>query len=258
MDLRIKKGDRKMKKSILFIILGVVTLGCIIYGSVKYVGGGIKSLKQYGISIETDDFDDDSDIREVFPEKNSSINRVLDSFSSIKIDVSIMDLTVEEGKEFKVNGFFNRDYLNPSVSVENGVLEVKQLKKRVFGLPAGNNSCRMVITIPSGTSLSDVNISSNVGDIKIRDLNAKDLDLECNVGEISVRKVNFEELNCNTNVGEIDIYQNGNLEEYTIKVNTDVGEVTVDGSSYKRSYNSKGSTSKRIIASTNVGEINLR
>ena len=39
---------------------------------------------------------------------------------------------------------------------------------------------------------------------------------------------------------------------------TDVGDVSVDGRSYKRSYSSSGSTKKRIEAKTNVGAIVVR
>ncbi len=116
----------------------------------------------------------------------------------------------------------------------------------------------MVITIPSSASLSSIDINSNVGEIKLRDIKAEKIDLAVNVGEVSVRNVSFDEINCDTNVGEININPEGNLEDYGMSLSTDVGTVHVDGHNYKRSYNCRGNGKKSITSNSNVGEINVR
>lgn len=262
MKVRIKKGDRKMKKTLLFIILGVVTLGCIIYGSVKYVGRGFSLFNNPIIHLGDDDpevnfkwewhSDNDGD-----EESNFSINQSLDKFSAIKIDAAVMEIRIEEGDKFFLDTTFTREWMRPRISVENGTLEVRQGRQK-NGFNGGRNNCRLVITVPSGSKFSDVDIDSNVGDIKLRNIIAENIDIQTNVGEVSVRDVNFDKIEVDSNVGEVYIAPLSNIDEYTISASTDVGEVRVDGKKYKRSYNSKGSTGKRIKVSTNVGEINIK
>ena len=243
-----------MKKTVLLIILGVLTVGCIIFGTVKHVGGGFRNLKNSGFFFDWDDEDEyDSDYT-----GKLEISENLKSFSSIKMDVHVMEIIIEEGSDFKIESSFNKERIKPVYSVEGGVLEIKQANTRVKGFSNGNFRCRVVITVPKGSSLKNITIDSNVGDIKLRDLEADKIDLTVNVGEIDVRKVDFEDLSCDTNVGEIEVNLNDSVENYNISAATDVGQVEVDGHSYKRSYNSRGSGSKNITLSGNVGEINIR
>ena len=243
-----------MKKSVLLIILGVITIGCIIFGTIKHVGGGLKTLREHGIYIGHDD----SAIEEGYGSGNikGTVNQNLDKFSSIKIDASIMEVTIEEGDKLYFESNFTKEWLRPKVSVENGKLEIKQGKQK-RGINGGNNNCRVVITIPSGTKLSDIDINSNVGDLRLRKLEAEKIDLKLNVGEVSVRNVSFDKIDVDNNVGEVRVEAEGNLDDYDISASTDVGEVRVDGHNYKRSYNQRGSGSKSIKINTNVGEINV-
>lgn len=258
-----------MKKNVLLIILGVATVFCIIFGTIRHTGRGFRALRDSGfISIgddwdwdyDCDDEDDEEeeDVAEAKSVSKKTINQTLESFSSIKMDITVMDLTIEEGPDFKLECYFNKEYLRPSFSVKHNTLEVTQTKHRVYGINIGNNSCRMVITIPSGTDLNSIIINSNVGDIKLRDLVSEEIDLTVNVGELYVNKVAFDDISCKTNVGEVNIRQTGNLNDYNINVTADVGEVSVDGRSYKHHYNSKVNSSKKIRVSTNVGEISIR
>ena len=74
-----------MKKTVLLIILGVITIGCIIYGSIKHVGGGLRTLREHGIYIGNDDFD----IDEGYGSGNikGTVNQNLDKFSSIILNI---------------------------------------------------------------------------------------------------------------------------------------------------------------------------
>ncbi len=258
-----------MKKNILLIVLGIVTVVCIIIGSIKHVGGGFKRMEDVGLVSKEDgryhfhlfeddynydyDVDYDSDKSGKF-----SINEKLEAFSSIKMNVHVMEIIVEEGPEFKLESSYNKDYLKPDFSVNNGVLKIGQAERRSKFFNGGNQSCRVIITIPSSASLSSLDIDSNVGEIKLRDIKAEKIDLDVNVGEVSVRNVSFDEITCDTNVGEINIDPEDKLEDYSISLSADVGTVHVDGRNYKRSYNCRGDGKKSITASSNVGEINVR
>ena len=243
-----------MKKTILLIALGIITVFCICYGSYRHLGGVKSIFRNGGIHI---DFDDDYDSDENTENGKFEYDEKLEKFTSIKIDGTVMGLTIEQGDDFKIESSFNKDYLRPKFSVSGGNLSVSQ-ERRKHGVNAGSQNCRVVITIPSGTSLSHIDIDSNVGDVRLRELEAKDIDIDLNVGEIDVRNVEFANIDCNNNVGEISINPVSKLDEYDISASTDVGEVRIDGHNYKRSYNSRGNGHKKIKANTNVGEINIR
>ena len=251
-----------MKKTVLLIILGVITLFCIIFGTIRHVGRGFNLFNNPVIHLGDNDpevnfkWDWHSD-NDGNKESNFSIDQSLDKFSAIKIDAAVMEIRIEEGDKFYLESTFTREWMRPRISVTNGTLEVKQGRQK-NGFNGGNNNCRVVITVPAGTKFSDVDIDSNVGDIKLRKLTAENIDIQTNVGEVSVRDVNFDRLEVDSNVGEVSVVPVSSVDEYSISVSTDVGEVRVDGKKYKRSYNSKGSTGKRIQVSANVGEINIK
>lgn len=251
-----------MKKTVLLIILGAITVFCIIIGTIRNVGKGFNFFNNPVIHLGDDDpevnfkweWHSDNDGNK---ENNYSISQSLDKFSAIRIDGSIMEIRVEEGDRFYFDSTFTRDWLRPKISVENETLVVKQGRQKI-GFKGGNNNCRVVITVPSGTKFSDIVIDSNVGDIKLRNLFTERIDIQTNVGEVSVRDVSFDKLEVNSNVGEISIAPVYSIDEYSISASTDVGEVRVDGKKYKRNYNSSGSTGKRIKLSANVGEVNIK
>lgn len=248
-----------MKKTILLLAMWLVTVFCICYGTYKHLGGFKSVFKDGGIHIT---FDDDADYNAYDAEKDESgkytIDENLEEFSSIKIDAAVMGLTIEQGNSFKIESTFNKEYLRPEFSVKGNKLTLSQPKRKQHGINAGSQNCRVVITIPSGTHLTNIDIDSNVGDVKLRKLDAEDIDIDLNVGEISVREVKFDHIDCNTNVGEVSIYPEDDIDDYSLSLSTDVGEVRVDGHSYKKSYNSKGKTGKKIKADTNVGEIKIK
>lgn len=244
-----------MKKTVLLIALGIITIFCICYGTYKHLGGFGRMFKDGGINISFDD--EEVDNNEVHGGKNS-YDEKLESFSSIKIDAAVMGITIEQGDDFRIESSFNRESMRPKFSVNGNKLVVSQGARKQHGINMGSQNCRLVITIPSGTSLSSIDIDSNVGDVRLRELEAEEIDIDLNVGEIDIRNVVFNELRSNNNVGEISINPVSNLDDYDISASTDVGEVRIDGRNYKKSYNSHGNGHKKINVNTNVGEINIR
>ena len=243
-----------MKKTIFFIVLGLVTVFCICYGTVRHLGGYRHFFnKGFSITIEDDDEEEEEKVNGKY-----ALNDKLEAFSSIRIDARIMTINIEEGPEFSIDGIYNKTYLKPLISVDGGRLEVKQQHQKKQRMNAGNQTCKVTITVPSNTKLNKLDIDCNVGDIKLRDFTADDINIDTNVGEIDVRDVDFDTVKCDTNVGAITVYPVKNLDDYDISVSTDVGEVRVGGHSYKRNYNSHGKGTGRIHLDTNVGEINVK
>jgi len=237
-----------MKKTIFLVILGVVTIGCIFYGTKKHFGSHVKFF-DHGL-VNIDYSDDNGDIRE-------SLNQSLEKFSAIKMNISVAEVRLETGDDFKIESTYTKEWLKPDFSVKSGVLDVSQPGKR-HETRWGNQNCKIIITVPEGTKLGDIRIDSNVGDITIRSLTADDITINLNVGEVDIRNAGFNSVDIDNNVGEITIDSEVDLNDYDISVSADIGEVRVGGKSYKRSYNSRGNGKKKIKVNTNVGEINIK
>ncbi len=237
-----------MKKTIFLIILGVITVGCIIYGTVYHVGGGFRHLKHSGIFVSDDGNEETNN--------EHNLNQKLEAFSKIKIDASIMEIRIQEGETFYISSNWNREWLRPEVSVEHGELKVSQKSSRKN--KAGTNNCRLTLTVPAGSKFEFLKINSNVGEIKIRNIDAEDISIDTNVGEISLRDVSFDNVTIDSNVGEVNLETGASLKEYAISLSTDVGDVHYDGNRYKHSYNQSGNSNKSIKINTNVGEINVK
>lgn len=256
-----------MKKNIYLIIIAVITIGCIVFGTYYHTknisfGSIRKLINGEGISFSFNDdgfsWDgaDDEDGRDGESKViKGTINQTPDEFSSIDIDANVMAVSIVTGSKFEVESTFNRDYLKPTIEVKNGVLKINQhMPKRT----RGNNNSKTIIRVPRFTTLDKVDVSLNVGEVNIEGIEGSVCDINNNVGEIDLDDVNFDKIDINTNVGEININLLGAISEYDIDVSTDVGAVNVDGKNYKRRYSSKGTTKKSIDAKSNVGEVNIR
>lgn len=240
-----------MKKSVLLAVLGVITIGCIFYGTMRHMNSfGRNGLKDFSWNF---DFDDDEEVAE--GEDDNSLNVPLEDFDSIKIDCQIGHIKIEEGSSFRLESTFNKEYLRPLYSVQNKTLKITQQQRRG---PNGNNNCRIHITVPAGVVFDSVDIDSNVGDIYINDLSGKKLDTDLNVGEVRIHDVAFDNIDIDNNVGEISVSLKDNLKDYSMSLSTDVGVVNVDGKTHKRHYSSNGKGSKKLNINTNVGEVNVR
>lgn len=235
-----------MKKTTLIIILGVLTICCIILGSIKHLGGTFKKSK---VTEYSRDFD---------YEEKDSFSQKLEAFSAIKMSCSIAEIKIEEGDNFKIESQYNKEILKPTFSVKDGKLEVFQKENRGNSFLGGNHNCKILITLPAKVKLDDININSNIGDVRLREFTAERIKVNLNIGEVSVRNLDFENIEINNNIGEISIDPTGSLEDYDISINSDIGEVNVNGKRYRHNYTKKSASKKSIKANTNIGEIRIK
>ncbi|MCR4948099.1 MAG: DUF4097 domain-containing protein [Treponema sp.] len=236
-----------MKKNILLAVLGVITIACIFYGSMRHMNVFDKN----GFKDFTWNFSDD-DISET---GENDLDVDLEAFDSIKIDCKIAHITIEEGSSFRLKSSYNKEYLKPIYSVENKSLRISQKSHRGA---TGNNNCSIIITVPSGLAFDSIDIDSNVGDIYINNLTGKEIDADLNVGEIRFHEVNFDKIDIDNNVGEVSVSLADKAENYSMNLATDVGVVFVAGNSFKRNYNSNGKGTKKLSINTNVGEVTVK
>ncbi len=278
-----------MKKTVYLTILSLVTVFCIIAGSIYHISGWIGfGLGGFFNFITGGD-------------SSSSRNQVtysedINSFNRIKIDTDVMNINITEGQTFHLeyDCLENRE---PKFEVSGNTLDVKQESARGWLRNHINYKCSMTITIPSGTVLESTDITTDVGNININNTECKDFKTESDVGNIEIKSCIFEYseiesdvgnietsssdlgiTNIETDTGDIDIttcefkdmqiYNDvGNVElynnkidisNYTVDMSTDLGSIKVNGEKHKRSFYQKApgsSDTYNITIETDIGNI---
>ena len=184
--------------------------------------------------------------------------------NTIKVETAISKLTIQKGTELKVEGSNLPSRFSSKVS--GTTLTVKEDgNKQWFN---ENITSEIVITIPEGKTLTKLELSSGVGTNTIQDFTVETLDLDCGVGTMQINNVTvlsktrmnggagrtvvenskFKNLDLDSGVGEMvisaDLTGNSKInsgvgrlslnllrseEDYTIKTQTGLGRMTLNG-----------------------------
>lgn len=266
-----------MKKSIWMTVLTIITVCCVIGGTVHYYGiFGFRNGFQFGA------------------DRMMSADSDLDAFDAICVDADIMDLTVEAGERFSLSSRYT-DTLKLEYEVKDGTLNVKvRAPKMALWGGMRNEQCSMTLTIPEGTELNLMNIEVAMGNISAEEITSKGCDTLTNMGNCTFKKCSFEEADIDTNMGEITIkdtylgdaevnndmgtirvenctFQDldvdnamgdtiidaeQSLDDYQIELEAGMGEVRVNGQGEGTKYRQSGSAGK-LEASTSMGSVRL-
>lgn len=279
-----------MKKTVYLTILSLVTVFCIIAGSIYHISGWI------GFGLESIfDFISDDDISSS-RRNNITFSEDTDTFDSIKIDTDVMNINIKEGNAFHLE-YNSPESRKPSFNVSGNTLDIKQPSARGWLRNHINYKCDLTITIPSGTVLESSDIVTDVGNININNIECKDFNAESDVGNIIIKSCTFEyseidsdvgnvetsssnlgRTNIETDTGDIDIttcefkdmeiYNDvGNVElynnkidtsNYTIDLSTDLGSIKVNGEKHKKSFYQQAPDTAdnfKITIETDIGNI---
>lgn len=244
-----------MKKSIYLLAITVVTVICVIWGTTTHMGGhfGFFRLDNEEAADYANDYK-------------------LDAFDSIFVDADVMELDIKQGAEFALQYDCTEDLI-PEYSVENKKLTIKQKQKKNYLV--GTHRCSVIVTVPSGTSLKSLDISSdvgdvtidgiivdicngetNVGDFTIQNADMSELYWESDTGNIEVENCSFTKLDLTADVGDVEIESNKKLDDYGFDLKTDVGEVKVNGEEYGRKCIMHGDAGS-ITVKSDVGDVKV-
>ncbi|MBR5969888.1 MAG: DUF4097 family beta strand repeat protein [Lachnospiraceae bacterium] len=199
-------------------------------------------------------------------------------FQGIVADLETASLTIQSGAEFQVLSDVYQ-MKEPVIAIRDGNLHITQKESNgwnFFNL-IGTKKCDISVTVPSdlleridvtsnvgeirveGLSLDKLTVHSDVGEVTLRDVTAASLlSVETNVGSISSQYAEGGDTVLRSDVGSIDAVFAGAEEDYRTDCTTDLGSVTVNGSN-RGSFSSPAQTppEKTILARTSVGSISL-
>lgn len=246
-----------MKKGLYLTFITIITVVCI------FVGIGIHDGFHFSfgnISL-----------------KNSKGNNStkLEAFTEINLDADVMSVTVKQGEDYAITYNYT-GIAEPTYAVEDGILYVKQKEKGFSIFGTGNRRCSMEITVPKDTKLTRVKMDTDVGDVKIKEVQLENTDLYSDVGNVSLNGIQFmkgtietdtgnvqleqcefSDLHIETDVGNTKISTVSNVKNYDVDLKTDVGKVYVNGQSQGTEYHNSGDEMGNISVEGDIGDVSL-
>lgn len=233
------------KTSLVLDIIRTSALLCfvifVVFGSV-YGFKKIRSyIKDFPSIINIEDNSETFILNEDFEEE----------FSKIRISGTVMDVTVKEGENAKL--FMKYRNSKPEVKIVDDTLEIIQDSKFF-----NNNTGTVVITVPD-SKVYNMNVKTNVSDIKVHGLNFDDLKLCTNVGDLNVSDSSFITLYGKTNTGDLNVKMSEPVSDYSVSASTNTGDISIAGMNTAKKYEATGTNnSKKIQLKTNTGDIRLK
>lgn len=229
-----------MNKKLYLSIITAITAACIIFGSLYHVVGWGKRIFSFG----------SKDSEEI----SMSENKEISAFTTLDADISVGNLIVEEGDNYSIS--IDSENIETNYEVSEQTLKIKQKKDVKVNIGVGKNyNCDIVVTVPDG-KLSEINISSNVGDVKLNDLKTSNITVNCNVGNLEMDETIFDNLTVTADVGNVEIDGTKELADFGYSISCDVGDIEINDEKYDKSYNASGSKGQINITS-DVGNVEI-
>lgn len=247
------------KRKIFLIVIFLITLVCVIVGTALHLAGNgpFGGILRRGST---------------YAEEEQSLSGI----EEISAELSVADLRIEEGAEGKIL-IASTERIKPELSIDGSTLSLKQkdVHQPWFG---ENERCNIVITVPRGTTIKSAELASDVGDIQMQSLSLGRVSLDTDVGDVELSEVSFEsgriasdvgdvkligtafeQCEIETNVGDTDIETPAemNLSEYTVDLQTSIGEVRYLGQKESHEFTKKGNPEKHLEITGDVGDIRV-
>jgi len=151
----------------------------------------------------------------------------------------------------------------PEVIFEGDMLKIKHTTKSYNVQLNKNNDCNITITVPKGTELGSVEITTDLGNVEIKDsmsfdklevtaslgnievesVKAAEIDIEADLGNVEIRKCDIDNINIKADLGDVSVKR---CNFGTGDITNDLGAIEIDGE-----FNS-------LIASCSMGELDVK
>lgn len=281
-----------MKKTVYLAILSLVTVFCIIIGSIYHISGWVGFGLGHIFSFISGYEDTDSGTSH----NRTTYSKELEPFSEIEIDTDVMNINIKQGDKYylEYDCVKNRE---PEFGVIGNKLKIKQPQAKGWLRNHINYKCDMTLTIPVDTVLDNADISTDVGNIYINNTECNYIELASDVGNLEINSCTFKDSNIESDVGNIeinnsdignsnietdtgdadikacefknlDIYndignvnldsQNIDISNYSIDLSTDLGTIRYSGTKHKKHFYQTASTPSSaytITIETDIGNI---
>lgn len=160
----------------------------------------------------------------VFPWGSGNVaeNReTLSQFQNIDIKLDYGDLTIERGTQYAIS-ITKSEHANVEFGVEDGILTVKG--PSTFTILFGNTvgKCSVTVTVPANARLERVDASSDLGIVKVRDIEAEEMTLSSNLGDVTAENVTAQEIDLGSDLGRVNATA---LHTQELRLNANMGDI---------------------------------
>lgn len=227
-----------MNKRIYLIIIYIITALCIIAG----ILGNIFNAAPFNRLTASSSGN------------NCDFYEELKAFSNITIDGTVAHINIvkddtysfkyEGGERFKATAVVNGSTLNVTQSTEHFLGNIK------------NADCTITIGIPENASISDLHLSSNVGNVKIDSIDIGYLTASLNMGNCKFDNCTYKSAIINVDMGNLTIRMPENKDcGYDLSV--DMGNITLYNNKCSNTYTNNLNSSTLLKATVNMGNISI-
>ena len=232
-----------MKKNIYLIIITIITVVCIIAGSLYHIGGFALDL-----------FDN------LIPHSDKSLGNVctkelsVDEFSNLIFDTTISNIYVKTGDSYTVSYKCNKR-LVPKIKSSGDTLTISQSKGSNY---RRNTTSEITVTIPEGAALNKLSLDTGVGDLYVTGCSFATCDVDGGTGDLSFENCAFDEMDIDGGTGNITVTSSQSLDGYMMDLDSGTGDITINGNDYDDEYEVNEHAKKHLVIDSGLGDIVVR
>lgn len=232
-----------MKKNIYLIIITIITVVCIIAGSLYHIGGFALGL-----------FDN------LIPHSDKSPGNVcteelsVDKFSNLVFDTTISNINVKTGDSYMVSYKCNKR-LVPKIKSSGDTLTISQSKGSNY---RRNTTSEITVTIPEGAALNKLSLDTGVGDLYVTGCSFATCDVDGGTGDLSFENCAFDEMDIDGGTGNITVTSSQSLDGYMMDLDSGTGDITINGNDYDDEYEVNEHAKKHLVIDSGLGDIVVR
>ena len=247
-------------------VLVLVTLACIIVGSLRFVeahsfGEPLPGMPgtERGNNVSSVDAD------------------ITETLNGVTFDASLTNVTIESGCSAHIsysNGGGPDERFD--YAAKDGVLHVSQtLETPLHELK--RTASRITLTLPETVQLRDLSGVTALGDVRILDVNAGHTDVSTNMGNLSATRlgcvscslrsdmgtvsasdVSFgDSMELSANMGNVELSGVENLRELRLELSTSMGGIMVNGQRSRADTLTQGTGTRRLVAKADMGDVRI-
>lgn len=201
-------------KRIVLTVLIVVTVLCVIFGSIIHVFMALRNARKNTF---------------VAGGPRVSYEQTLAEFSSIEVDVNAIDISIKVGDEYSFV-FDGDSRLEPTVTVEGGKLKITQ-KIKDFKPNFSSYSSKTEITIPAN-AMDKLSFDVDAGNIELYEGEFNEIDFDVDAGNIEFHRIKGDKVSIDADAGNIEL-KDCEFTSYA-ELGADMGNIEVSNSSIAR------------------------
>lgn len=251
-----------MKKNIYLITITIITVVCIIAGSLYHIGGFALGL-----------FDN------LIPHSDNSPGNVctkelsVDEFSNLIFDTAVLNINITTGDSYTVSYKCN-ERLVPKIKSSGDTLTISQSGRTNY---KRNTTSEITVTIPFGAALNKLSFDTGVGEVTLDALTAADAEFDTGVGDLYVTDCSFatcdvdggtgdlsfencafDEMDIDGGTGDITVTSSQSLDGYMMDLDSGIGDITINGNDYDDEYEVNEHAKKHLIIDSGLGDIEVK